>query len=1410
MAFPQDVLGNKVEIYYDGEWHDITEGKVRGVGAEDGEITISPRGEPDEATALQPTQATLSLNNRDGMFSPRNAHSSLYGKIGTNTPLRIATDFTSTKSIVDTFSGTRTNTWGTTDTSGHTWVNTTSGSANDFDVAGGVGTHSLGANNVPHFSSITTTVGGDPLSITDFDVLVEGITPSAAASGDNIEVGVWGRLSGGSFVEARLLFNPGKQVLIAVREIVNSVEVGNTGFVVIAGAVSTDTMSFRFEAIGGTIRMRAWETANTEPTTWQRELAVTYTTPGTMTLFSTLHAGNANAKPFVVSFNRFYASLGVVLFTGEVVEWPKRWDSTGNDVWVPLVAAGITRRLRQGNRPIRSPLYRYLTVDLATEEFGIANPDVDHYWPMEDLAQQTRDIRCEIDGESILRLNVAVHNSVEWGSNDFVVGSGKLVTVTGLPIPEGVVVVPFISSLDAPPLGGGYFPTPDVDSPQQWTFVCWFYWPPLLDSFPFLPATSLYFSFAVPDSTIANVFVDVQYRPDTATFSVTLASTSGDLANGPVSMDYTDEPHLFVAHWFTDTATNETQFSVFIDNNNVCFDTASFRPFAHIRRFDVEIEPYSPITIGHIALQTNGASNPLLAAALSGTLRNASEGFPGESAVDRFERLCNTQGVAYEVVSVQDDIDFPTVMGPQRPGNFIDHLDDISFADGGVIYELRTPFGYGFRTRSSLYGAAADLTLDYANGDLGEVPTVTGDDQKTRNIVRAKLRGGTQGEITGTVTSGPLGTAIAGDYEDGGIEVALDSTAQLQEWIDWALFLGTWDEDRWPDLTLHLHRPQFYNSVQKFVDALRLEIGQLLRINNPPEWVTDASVVQQMRAVAITLSNFNLSLSYTMLPGGPYALPQLNNTDADRADIESCYLVSSVDSDDTDLIVTTYMTQTPVDTPLWTTDPAEFDSWGHDGIGLRLNPVTRAGGTGGERVVAGSPAPVRDTFSRVASQLGGSNADTGQTWVNTAGTATAWTVNGSAAPALHTAASTDYWSTIPVGEYDHSVSVSVAFNFTTATGGQFITDVMLRQVDTSNNYYIRLILDTGSSTVLMQVRKVVGGAGTLIAGNYTIGTNVAGTPVNIRGSIVGRTFKAKAWISGTEEPEWTYIGWDAASDAVNGTNVGLRSIRLVGNTNVNATSTWDNFQVQTPKIRPVFWDHFAYTMLNNPDGAFPDDLTYPTTYNWFTAGFVEADIDFTPNQLQITGSTTNAYGAVYLDQLNYLDAVVSVVWTAPSPVTGGDLEPGGVMMRGTLITEYILFRPYITADNQMFARIYSRTGVQLGQMYVPPDAHRSDRPMVTKAACFGDQLMMKVWCATDTEPTSWGLVVTDPDPQSGWIGLRAGRSSANTNANAAMTYHNFRVENPQRITVVRSANGVVKSWEAGTDVRLYSPMILGR
>lgn len=91
----------------------------------------------------------------------------------------------------------------------------------------------------------------------------------------------------------------------------------------------------------------------------------------------------------------------------------------------------------------------------------------------------------------------------------------------------------------------------------------------------------------------------------------------------------------------------------------------------------------------------------------------------------------------------------------------------------------------------------------------------------------------------------------------------------------------------------------------------------------------------------------------------------------------------------------------------------------------------------------------------------------------------------------------------------------------------------------------------------------------------------------------------------------------------------------------------------------------------------------------------------------------------------------------------------------------------------------------------------------------GSLIRCRAWASGSTEPTTWQISVTDTSLTSGsGVGARSVRTSANTNANLVANYDDVELLNPQRFTVIRSRNNVVKSHATTTDVRLAYPTIV--
>ncbi|NUS26136.1 MAG: hypothetical protein HOV92_18195 [Streptomyces sp.] len=76
-----------VEVLIDGLWTDITSRVMVRDGGQQIRLTT---GQTSEGQAVQPGTCSFQLNNRDGLFSPRNPVSPYYGKIGRNTQIRVS------------------------------------------------------------------------------------------------------------------------------------------------------------------------------------------------------------------------------------------------------------------------------------------------------------------------------------------------------------------------------------------------------------------------------------------------------------------------------------------------------------------------------------------------------------------------------------------------------------------------------------------------------------------------------------------------------------------------------------------------------------------------------------------------------------------------------------------------------------------------------------------------------------------------------------------------------------------------------------------------------------------------------------------------------------------------------------------------------------------------------------------------------------------------------------------------------------------------------------------------------------------------------------------------------------------------------------------------------------------------
>ena len=178
------------------------------------------------------------------------------------------------------------------------------------------------------------------------------------------------------------------------------------------------------------------------------------------------------------------------------------------------------------------------------------------------------------------------------------------------------------------------------------------------------------------------------------------------------------------------------------------------------------------VAIGHIGLFSNAQPDDIL-------IPNGPEplnAYAGELAHVRFERLCLEQGIPYIVIGSDS-----RAVGPQPIADTVEILRDLETVDHGVLYELTSTWGLGYRASSQRFNRSPAFTVDLATyrvseGDSPSVLTPMRNDTRIRNEWTISRPGGT----TVTVRD-EAHIAKFGRYEDSATVNVYDDTDAVIE-----------------------------------------------------------------------------------------------------------------------------------------------------------------------------------------------------------------------------------------------------------------------------------------------------------------------------------------------------------------------------------------------------------------------------------------------------------------------------------------------------------------------------------------------------------------------------------------------------------------------------------------------------
>lgn len=899
----------RVDLWYDEAWHDIT-ADVRYLG-DGGQAIQIDRGRANEQATIGPSRCSLTVDNRTGAYSPRKPAGTLYGKIGRNTPLRVVVPI-----LTDAFGRTSASGWGDADT-GQSWT-ALGGDAVDYTVASGKGT-------------LTTTVVSDvhrvyAAAVQRKEITVAGtIKPGVVATGDTIQISVMARrVDANNYYLATMVFDTDATFDLVLTKVVSgSATVINSLTGVSSYGASTE-FRVEFTVVGDYLQFRVGDIAN--PTTVVAELA-DYDTAiddaGSAGFTFATGASLSNTLPLSITIDN--VAVDDPRFCGEVPAWPPRWDKSGSDVWTPLEAAGIMRRLGAG-RVLRSAITRSLPLWSGSD---IAAGTLRGYWPCEDQAGSTA-AASYIAGRPPMTM---------FGTVTFADSSG----------PDGSDSLPSISSGTAR-LTGAVSPHTVATGGGWWVTLAFRGTAAASPSINILEVQAAgglpVWRVALNDTSVVATAID-----EDGAAQITTTATAACLD---------DSWHWIMLEAYQATS---TQVSAIVYVDTTATASASDTPWtlgaAHTIRMPGPIAPANITTAwgGHVSVWSESSTQAVSNLYSNGSHAAALRGHAGETAGARMRRLAGEEALPLALVGLAADT---SPVGAQRIASLLDLLQDAATADGGILYEPRSILGLAYRTRANLYNQTATLALTYTSDHLSEVPDPTDDDQLLRNDVTASRPGGSS--YRHTVTSGPLSTSAPPDgvgvYDDA-VSVYVQSDVQLPGVAQWLAHLGTWDEARYPRLDVALHRAPFLASAFLTDDAAIVDLGDLVTVASPPAWLPPDTIKVLVQGCSERLDQFQRHLGWNCTPAGPWTVGVLDDSTlgllGSDGSTTSASFTSGTDTSMSVAVATGY--------PLWTTGSVTFDIMV---AGARLS-VTNISGASSPQTFTITQTPVNGVSKTIPS-----------------------------------------------------------------------------------------------------------------------------------------------------------------------------------------------------------------------------------------------------------------------------------------------------------------------------------------------------------------------------------------------------------------------------------------------------------
>lgn len=860
MTFPQTPLDIQVDLKIDGAWTEITSDVYRR-----DQITIT-RGRSNEEGTIGPSNCFLTLNNRSGKYSPRNPTGVYYGKIGRNTPIRVSVNHGDAYlAIADTIGDCAT-------TVDHASLDIVGDIDVRFDAIlddwlADDETSLMGKWGSSGFSWILSIQGGqlifgwtaDGSTLTN-EISTEAVTLTgtrrlAVRATLDVDNGASGHVV--TFYTAPSLSGPWTQLGDAVTDTgttsihsgsspLDVGRVGNTGSdpAPVGQILAAEVRS----GIAGSVVANPDWTAQTPGTTSFADAAGrTWTLAGDATI------SNRQTR-----------------FLGEVTSWPIRWDTSGADIYTPVEAAGILRRLGQGDEAIQSAMRRELGSPART---GIVA-----YWPCEDGSNSTL-LSSASPGELGMVIN----------------GTMSLAAYSG-----------WAASDPLPTLGTDSFAVGQIPNFTASAFValrCFFYLPQAPGA-----ETTLLDLVTVGSAKTWTLRVNTSGNLILKAFDANVVEL---FASSPLAAGITGKKVQVAVELFANGADTDWTVRCLALDSTVVETVATgtlVGGTTGLRVTEVRVGAtygLSGAAFGHVVVADAEQAFDGTAGALLG---NA-----GEAASTRIARLAGEEDIPVILLNSGND----EKVGPQKSAKVLQLMRDAADVGHGILYEARHLAALQYRGLPTLYNQTA-VELAYST-DLMPGLAPTDDDQLVRNSVAVQRVDGAWGYAS--ETEGPMSVSLppdgVGRYATQLTRNLSDDTQPAQH-ASWYVNVGTVDELRYPVVRVSVQAaPAIAEQV------MSLDCGNRLKILDPTTKLPPGDIDLLVSGYRETLAQHEWDFELNCQPASPYTVIVLDDDVLGRLDTDGSTLGAAATSTATSLVVHTTQTADG-QVPIWTEDAADF------------------------------------------------------------------------------------------------------------------------------------------------------------------------------------------------------------------------------------------------------------------------------------------------------------------------------------------------------------------------------------------------------------------------------------------------------------------------------------------------------